>query len=202
MSPTVSWAIWEFETLVFICKCLGGFGFSWFRILGSFHPPKKSQSRTNKANSNKANVSYETSLLREVVLAQCKRMEDMKFGSIVDLVSPTPCDQRLQQAIQGFLNADVVLEITLAKEAVLNCALHVHAGDVVLQQVGGQEQVGEVYFHCKVMDRFWTCLSLWRHISGNKYQMQDAPCLVATQSIQRCLVHKVAVGSADAEISP
>ena len=157
---------------------------------------------TQSANSNRKSIAYEAGLLREVVLAQCKRMEDMKFGSIVDLVSPTPCDQHLQQAIQGFLNADMVSEISLAKEAVLNCALHVHAGDVVLQKVGEQEQIGEVYFHCKVMDRFWTCLSLWRHITGNKYQVQDAPCLVATQSIQRCLTHKVAVRSADAEISP
>ena len=129
---------------------------------------------TQSANSNMANTAYEAGLLRDVVLAQCKRMQEMHFGSVVELL--------------------------LAKEAVLNCALHVHAGDVVLQKVGEQELIGEVYFHCKVMNEFWTCLSLWRHITGNKYRVQDAPCLVATQSIHRCLTYKVA--QADAEVSP
>ena len=155
---------------------------------------------TQSANSNMANTAYEAGLLRDVVLAQCKRMQEMHFGSVVELVSPTPCDQRTQQAIHGILNAQIVTDILLAKEAVLNCALHVHAGDVVLQKVGEQELIGEVYFHCKVMNEFWTCLSLWRHITGNKYRVQDAPCLVATQSIHRCLTYKVA--QADAEVSP
>ena len=155
---------------------------------------------TQSANSNMANTAYEAGLLRDVVLAQCKRMQEMHFGSVVELVSPTPCDQRMQQAIHGILNAQIVTDILLAKEAVLNCALHVHAGDVVLQKVGEQELIGEVYFYCKVMNEFWTCLSLWRHITGNKYRVQDAPCLVATQSIHRCLTYKVA--QADAEVSP
>ena len=153
------------------------------------------------SNANKA-VSWERSLLQDVVLTQLAELKELDVSKGPFLVNPGHPKEDVAKQVRMALKLGPEAKLSLSKTARLQTFEVVAHNDVAVVGTGSDARVGLIWFHVSVGSRLLTAFAQWAPQGGNKFRIQDEPSWVETSDITKTCVHWVHECGTIASVAP
>ena len=143
----------------------------------------------NAATNANKKISWERGLLQEVVLTQFLELQNWDPKEGVILTNPHEASTELINFVVGFFRLTPADQIeVLAATSALCDHEQIGKGDVVIST---RNFVGEVWFHMHVRSQqvtgFYTVLSKWESLGGNRFRICNNPSIVLTNELVKSL---------------
>ena len=150
------------------------------------------------------NTNWDTGLLKNVIRVQ---LEDMSGPGMPNKPAhwesaSRPVDAAAEAALRPLLGTNG--PITTGIHAVVRGHVHVHSGDVVSLECNGQICIGELWYTFHADEVFMSCVSIWRPVEAaeNLFHVEDAPCIVESNSILSTMTYRRLDSSSTALVVP
>lgn len=143
------------------------------------------------SNANRTD-SFEKHLLLQVCLQQINSLRELKHNHCTSMDRPAVATPEIVEHMKAAFGLDttVLLNVQVSNDIVVRPGLTCWAKDVILVETDRGQAVGEVWFHTKVGDQYFTLWSPWSSLGSNRFEQRDEPEFVETELITACLVHR------------
>ena len=154
-------------------------------LLSCFVQERKHKLLKRFSNNMNSAMSFETSLLKDVLAAQLESLTHSLPSREPRLLEKKPAARKLKELVQQCMQCQE--PVFQAAKAVHGGGFQCSPGDVVVFHVQ-QEGVGQIDFLAECNGLAMACVSVWEHVHGHMYKVQAESLLMRVASIRACCI--------------
>ena len=145
-------------------------------LLSCFVHERKHKVLKRFSNQMNTAVSFETTLLKDVLAVQLEALTHELPNQEVRLLQKRDAGKTLRELVQGSLQSQAA--VFQAAKAVHGGGFQCSPGDVVTMQLQDGAHVGRIEFLVECEGRPMACVSEWEHVHGYMYRVQQAQSML------------------------
>ena len=100
------------------------------------------------------------------------------------LVNPCVAEGVLRDVIGREFGLVPATVVRTAADVIYAPLMHAVQGDVVLVQIGSEALIAEIWHNVEILGVYVSCVSVWRPIDGNTFEIKSKPTFVESTDIK------------------
>jgi hypothetical protein len=154
------------------------------------HERKHKQIKKFANELDNTSLNFEQNIMVNQLYSQIEslKLKPTPAAGTSYLVNAKPATSKLASVVCQIIQQPS--EVLTSIEAKVGLSQSCFKGDVVTFLLGTVACVGEVWFHVHAIEHCFTCVSLWRRVKENEYQVQERLILLPSVDIQHVCTYK------------